>query len=325
MRFPRSLTWVLLLPVLLTSAGLLTSSAAAQEGEPPGRRVVTKVADEGYLWKLLAWKDGEEACQLLVGHPGLPTWEEVSLACGYETFEEWRETPPCHGAAAGGDTSKCKGLYLLFAGYLEGERTVVEELPEASVTIMLEGCCVWDRSQICLQDPVLVLLGHEPLPDEHIVAIHAEVDREPHECAGNVCRIPLELYPGRELEIVFWVESSYGDETQRYEAWARAEAVPWPDGPVDAYWQVDVLSTQWTGPQTASSAEDADHAHGCAPSGLRSGRSENWFARPYRMAMACSMVTARVSSRAWPSFIPSPIISTPCTMTPASSIGLPDW
>jgi len=81
----------------------------------------------------------------------------------------------------------------------------------------------------------------------------------------HVCRIPLELYPGRELEIVFWVESSYGDETQRYEAWARAEAVPWPDGPVDAYWQVDVLSTQWTGPQTASSAEDADHAHGSGP------------------------------------------------------------
>jgi len=34
--------------LLVASISLLTSYAA-QDGEPPGRRVVTKVADEGYL------------------------------------------------------------------------------------------------------------------------------------------------------------------------------------------------------------------------------------------------------------------------------------
>ena len=120
----------------LIAVALRFLPAFAQDGDPPPeRRVVQTVADEGYLWWLKQWSNSEEICELLIGHSGLPTWDEVSTVCGAATFEEWVDTSPCFEAVDGEDTSDCDGLYLLYAGYLEGERVVVQELPSPSISI----------------------------------------------------------------------------------------------------------------------------------------------------------------------------------------------
>ena len=118
------------LAFMLIAVALLFLPAFAQDDDPPPeRRVVQLVADDGYLWWLKQWSNGEEICEMLIGHPGLPTWDEVSKVCGAAIFDEWKDTSPCFEAVDGEDTSDCDGLYILYAGYLEGERVVVQELP----------------------------------------------------------------------------------------------------------------------------------------------------------------------------------------------------
>lgn len=78
----------------------------------------------------------------------------------------------------GEDTSDCDGLYLLYAGYLEGERVVVQELPSPSVSISLDGCEDNIISHLCIGDPELILTAFEPSDGEHIAAVHIEVKGE---------------------------------------------------------------------------------------------------------------------------------------------------
>ena len=212
---------------LLAAAAFFLPASAQEDDPPPDRRVITYVADEGYLWWLKQWEDNETVCEILIPHDGLPTWEEVSKVCGGDIFDEWRETRACSAALRGDDTTSCKGLFLLFAGFLEGERAVVEELPKPSVALTLEGCAEENLSNVCVGDPTLVLTADEPLLDERIVSITAEVDDDLYECNGYQCRIPLAPYKDQELEMTFWAESSYGDQTDEFTALVRASTLTW--------------------------------------------------------------------------------------------------
>jgi len=225
---------------------------AQDENPPPERRVVVKVADEGYLWWLMNWSDGEVACELLLAQPGLPTWEEVSRVCGETIFDEWKETPACFEAVDGEDTSDCEGVFLLFAGFLEGERAVVEELLKPSLTVTLIGCQREDLSNLCTGDPILEFRAYEPLPDETITRITIETDDETFICEGFTCPVPLRPYRDLEVEMSFWADSSFGDSTPVYSALVRPAVVAWQVDPSMVFWQVEVLSTQWDGPPPAA-------------------------------------------------------------------------
>ena len=240
----------------LIAVALLFMPAFAQDGDPPPeRRVVQTVADEGFLWWLKQWSNGEKVCEILVGHSGLPSWEEVSKVCGAATFEEWVDTSPCFEAVDGEDTSDCDGLYLLYAGYLEGERIVVQELPSPSISISLEGCEDNNLSHLCVGIPELTLTAFEPLEGEHITAVHVEVmGEDPFECEGPICRVELMHYEGQELEIFFWADSSYGDQTEEYTALVRPVILAWPASPGEEVWQIEILSTQWEGGLMAACA-----------------------------------------------------------------------
>ncbi|MGD8865012.1 MAG: hypothetical protein PVI81_05435, partial [Anaerolineales bacterium] len=155
-------------------------------------------------------------------------------------------------AARGGDSTSCKGLFLLFAGYLEGERTVVEELPKPTVLITLEGCEEESLTNLCIGDPALVLTASEPVPNERITDITAEVDDDLYECPDFTCRIPLKPYQDLEFEMTFWADSTYGDSTEEYSALVRPVRLTWPARPGSEVWQIEVLSTQWVGPPTAA-------------------------------------------------------------------------
>lgn len=255
--FPQKILLLVLVVVsfVLLTAIILFLPASAQDDEPPPQRsVISYIADEGYLWWLKQWEDNETVCEILIPHDALPTWEEVSKVCGEDTFQEWRETRPCSAAVHGGDTTTCKGLFLLFAGYLEGERAVVEELPKPSVSITLEGCEEENLSNLCVGEPVLVLTADEPLADERIVSVTAEVDDDLYECNGYQCRIPLAPYKDQELEMTFWADSTYGDRTDEFSAFVRATTLTRPARPGSEFWQIEVLSTQWIGAPPAACA-----------------------------------------------------------------------
>ncbi|TFH33833.1 MAG: hypothetical protein E4G99_10750 [Anaerolineales bacterium] len=240
--------------VLLFLTLALFPAFAQDEDPPPERRVVVKVADEGYLWWLKNWSDGEVVCELLIAHPGLPTWEEVSRVCGEPIFEQWKETPACFEAVDDEDTSDCEGVFLLYAGYLKGERAVVEELPKPSVSLSLQGCERVNLSYLCAANPLLVFQALEPLPDERISSITIELDDETYECDGALCELPLRPYQGLELEMSFWAESTYGDSTPAYGALARPVLLSRQDSATPEMWQIEVLSTQWVGPSPAACA-----------------------------------------------------------------------
>ena len=244
------------LAFMLVAVALTFLPAFAQDGDPPPeRRVVQTVADEGYLWWLMQWSNGEEVCEMLVGHSGLPTWEEVSKVCGAATFEEWMDTSSCSEAVDGEDTSDCDGLYLLYAGYLEGERVVVQELPSPSISISLDGCEDNNLSHLCIGDPELILTAFEPLETESITAVHVEVmGDDPFECEGSTCSIELASYENQQMEVFFWAESSYGDQTEEYTALVRPVTIAWPERPGKEVWQIEVLSTQWDGAPVAACA-----------------------------------------------------------------------
>ena len=244
------------LAFMLIAVALLFLPAFAQDGDPPPeRRVVQTVADEGYLWWLKQWSNGEQVCEILVGHPGLPTWDEVSKVCGSATFDEWKDTSPCTEAVDGEDTSDCDGLYLLYAGYLEGERVVVQELPSPSISISLDGCEDNNLSHLCVGDPGLILTAFEPLEGESITAVHVEViGDDPFECEGPICRIELASYENQQMEIIFSADSSYGDQTEEYTALVRPVTIAWSERPGKEVWQIEVLSTQWDGEPVAACA-----------------------------------------------------------------------
>jgi hypothetical protein len=243
--------------LLILVTGLTLLPAFADEGDPPPeRRVVEKVAMEGYLWWLKQWSDGEEVCELLIGHDGIPTWDEVSKACGVTIFNEWKETPACTAAVQGKDSSSCEGLYLLFAGYLEGEYSVVQELPSPSIFISLDGCENNNISHYCIGDPTLIFTGIEPLENEKITAVHIEVnEEESFDCEGFICEINLAGYAGQIMQLHFWADSSYGDQTEEYTALVRSISLINPERSGEQVWQIEVLSTQWEGESVAACAD----------------------------------------------------------------------
>lgn len=219
------------------------------------RQTTFVVSTTQYEWWLIRWAYNEFVCQIFVEHEGLPTSEEVFNACGKQVYDEWRNTPPCPAAEKGAQAaSTCSGLYLFAVGSRVGEKTVTIDLPPPSVWIELEGCTSTPPNNLCQSLPSLRLVGEEPLPNEHITAIHAILDGVPYSCEGETCTIPLKptLFLGMELE--FWAESSFGDTSEHYKAKVRVLDRGVAMDKDSGNWYVDVLSSQWRGGRVDSCA-----------------------------------------------------------------------
>lgn len=275
---------VILILLSLTAWG--KPAAFAQEEEPPKRQTTILVPTAGYEWWLIRWAGNHIICQLFVDHEGVPTGEEVSAECGQDIFQEWQDTEPCKEVnKKGGNFNKCEGVYFLFIGSEPGEREIVIDLPPPTVLVNLAGCILKPPENICKQLPTLVLTAEEPLPNEHITAIHAIMDGTTINCDAATCDIPLSPTPLQGVEIEFWADSSFGDSSQHYTALVRVLDTGVSPTPVGAGWFVDVLSTQWQGPQPDSCAKvwDAFPPLGIPPSWLSTPTNEELLAsgEPY--------------------------------------------
>jgi len=100
-----------------------------------------------------------------------------------------------------------------------------------------------------------LLTGQEPLPNEHIEAVHAVIGKKEYTCTAAVCEIPLTPTTSSGFQVEFWVDSSFGDTSEHYTALVRVLDSGVTYYPTAGGWFIDVLSSQWQGGPVDSCAQ----------------------------------------------------------------------
>jgi hypothetical protein len=247
---------LLTLSLLLACAGIIFASvprAAAQAEQPPGpdRYAVTVVDYTKYYWWMFYLGEDDVECEIVTDHEGLPTPGDVYVDCGEDLYEKWLKQKPC----LENNVALCEGLYLHLVDSEPAQKEVSTILPPPTVQVTLENCDpVYSSStSICASEPILVLTGVEPLPDQQIISIEGLYGGQPFLCDA-VCRLQLPLTGEQGVVIQFWATSSYGDSSEMFEALVRVAVTDVGD-PDRLFWYADVLSSQWMGVPIASCVE----------------------------------------------------------------------
>jgi hypothetical protein len=223
-----------------------SSTALAEQHGPDRKATITSKVTE-YTWWLVQWSDNEVICEVNVGHEDLPKLWEVYNTCGEDIFDEWQDSDGCEQAGSGGDTSICTGFYLHFVGSQEVEREIEIDLPPPVVWVSVRGCEEGVYTNYCTGTPRLEFKAEEPLPYEEITAIYAQSNAGSVVCSSDYCLLTLGSDYQEGVEIEFWADSSYGDESLHYTAIVRAELLERNSETGDDLWQVDVISDRWQG------------------------------------------------------------------------------
>ncbi len=244
--------------ILLTVASLAIQPArhthAANAGDPPGPDRVTTITVKytAYEWWMATWNKNQVVCSLDVDHEGQPTLGEIFQNCDQNVYLTFKNQPSCEPIL---DRRQCEGYYLVLIGTTESQRQVTVLLPPPEVWISLEGCDAVSRSgtNICENQPILVLQGQEPLPNEHITRIEGTMDGQPFSC-DPTCKMRLAPTSGDGVALRFWAWSSYGDSSVVFTAQVRVAQAD-VNNPDQTSMYVDVLSSQWQGVRLASCAD----------------------------------------------------------------------
>lgn len=247
-----ALRLLVLLLVLLVTSAQTSQPASTQE---PKRQTTIIVPFTEYEWWLLVWDENTVVCQVLVDHEGLPTADEVLADCGGDIYLQWLNTPPCVVPEGATEPIGCSGLYLHFVSSQPKQREVIVDLPHATVEVTLENCTPLEPSNLCVDQPMLLLTGIEPLPNEQITTIRGSIDGQPFICEGNICSLPLTTTPLAGSQVEFWAESTFGDTSPRFTAYVRVVETGVSPTPGASGWYVDVISSQWRGAEVASCSD----------------------------------------------------------------------
>lgn len=247
-----------LLAVLLTIVSLAGEPArqghAAPAGAPPGPdRVATITVDyTAYEWWMATWKKNVVVCSLVIDHPGQPTLSDVYQNCDQDVYLTFKDQPACTAVVNKG---RCEGYYVVLIQSYPAQRQVTVTLPPPEVWLSLEGCDSVSRAgtNICENQPILVLKGDEPLPNEHILRIEGTMDGRPFTC-DPTCKLALAPTDADGVALQFWAWSSYGDSSNVFNAQVRVAQAN-QGNPDQTSLYVDVLSSQWRGVRIASCAD----------------------------------------------------------------------
>lgn len=224
------------------------------DAQTPVRQTTVVVPYTENEWWLIHWENNEIVCRLVVEHEGLPTGDEILRSCGTDLYNEWNATPPCQIGTGKNATASCQGVYLHLVASTPKQREVMIDLPPATVWVTLEGCTPVPPDNHCADLPTLVLTGQEPLPSEHITAIHGIYAGTLFDCETPVCKIPLQPTPVEGATVEFWADSSYGDSSEHFTAQVRVLDVGVSPAAGGGGWYVDVINSQWQGAPLASCA-----------------------------------------------------------------------
>jgi hypothetical protein len=255
MKRAQSLLRIFLLTFILlgfvTDKGRGSTAADQTTAQNPGRNASLVVSFTKTEWWLLRWSTNALRCQVYTDHDGLPTGQEILTTCGAVVYDEWKATPPCKLLSNDAAVTTCSGLYLFKIGSQPAEKTIVVDLPPASVGLNLANCDP-NPENLCPEPPSLLFTGEEPLPNQHINAIHVLMDGRPTDCQAISCTVPLGSTPLDGVAVEFWADSSFGDTSPHYTAQVRVIDSGVTSAPGQGGWYVDVLSTQWRGRPVSS-------------------------------------------------------------------------
>ena len=167
---------------------------------------------------------------------------EIQKKCSYRFYQSWYNSPCCENST-NSYSNKCSGLYLHLANTTPFQKEVEIKFPLPSVRLSLSGCEYQENHDFCTGSPSLTFNGLEPIPNETVIRIHGFIGGNPFDRTSNKCTIALPTTDLDGTEIIFQAESSYGDSSIEYVAYARV--IPVKNQPQSYY--VDVISTQWDG------------------------------------------------------------------------------
>jgi len=216
---------------------------ADNEPQPSDRTEKTTILLTQYEWWMLYWSDNTVACDFFIDHAGDPTDEDIRSNCSEYLLQTWKETPDCV-QADGGDTTSCAGVHLKPVNSTPTQQEIEVQTAPPSVWLTLEGCetSVEDENY-CVGQPFLRFTGEEPLAGHTITRIYGRVGSKSFNCNSNTCAVSLRETELEGVKIIFEADSSFGDSTGKYAAYARVI----PHDTLDDTWLVDFVSTQYTG------------------------------------------------------------------------------
>jgi hypothetical protein len=233
-------------------AGYVRGADESSDGK--GRESTIKVTYTRYEWWLLRWSDNAIVCQVYIDHEGLPTADDILTDCGGIVYKQWLATQPCP-VLGSEPPSNCLVLYLFFIGSSPAEKEIKVNLPPAQVSISLSGCDPVEPENLCPTIPKLHFVGEEPLPNEHITAIHVRMDGVETTCAGDTCDVQLHPTKLSGTLVEFWADSSFGDSSGIFTAMVRVIDSGVSASPTSGGWYIDVISDQWQGKQLATCSQ----------------------------------------------------------------------
>jgi hypothetical protein len=242
--------------VALMGAAFARVPGSAQESNPPpgpDRYTVIAVEYNAYEWYMVKWKNQQVACSVIIDHEGTPLPWEVYRDCGESVYDTWVTQKPCYS----NKKYTCEGYYTFLIDSWPAEKEIAMQLAPASAWISLEDCepVYSSGTHICESNPVLVISGREPLPNESIIRIEGTYDGQPFDCDDtDTCKFQIIETGEGGVAVEFWSYSSYGDSSLIYSARVRAQLADEGD-PDQLYWYVDVLSSQWLGEVLAACSD----------------------------------------------------------------------
>ncbi len=241
-----------LMSVLSQSGSVHAAPLSAQPTPSGPNRYTSMTVDITlYEWWIVAWEDNEIHCSFWVDHEGLPYDSDIISACGQSFYDKWKaKSAPCDKD----EIKECRGYYLLNVGSKPSQKDVPVTLPPAVVWVSVEGCEP-DPDGWCTGQPLLVLTGEEPLPNESITKIRGSIGSDPFTCQKNPCKFKLRETQPEGIRFEFWADSTYGDTSKLFDGNLRVLSDNTDGDRLVPRLYVDVLSTQWTGQPAASCAQ----------------------------------------------------------------------
>ena len=207
--------WTILVVLIFLMPAIGNTVVRADDGDGGGRYTNVETQYTEYTWHLISTVSGSTICQVIVFHEGYPTSGEAVAACGdklvplqptpTETTSGWVPATP--------EPLDPAELLTNTFWVLSGSRTVTYTqqvaLAEMIVTLSVP--------QEPVTDPVITIRAFEPISGYQILSIHGTANGTPFECTGDVCALRL----AQDVDLVYWANSSLGDESTHYSATIR--------------------------------------------------------------------------------------------------------
>jgi hypothetical protein len=233
-RFLLFLAWL----TLIFSAVITFSFSSSTKALGDERITVKKFILQAQHWQLARWGDGSTVCDLYVAHNQPPTFGDVVEFCGYGTYIEWINTPPCSEAAEGQPNFDCDGLLHRYVGETIYTYKKEVEIPKIKIKVATVNCI---PGEWCETNPIVKVIAYEPLPGNQILRVNVRVGGRQKTYDGSDGQFPLPITGEQGDWLEYWAESDFGDISERVLLKYRNYQ---PD-PGTSFFHFDLLGTEW--------------------------------------------------------------------------------